>query len=102
MEMYIHHAIVVTGEGEAIKKAHKRARAIFQKPSNLIASRFSYSTFLIPPDGCREGWHDSVIGDERRSKFKEYLKCSNLEWVEVAYSRDFDHASISAASVRIA
>jgi hypothetical protein len=84
-----HHAIIVTGwNEEALKEVHSEASKIFPKISNIVEGTINgYSSFLIPPDGSKEGWEESKEGDERRSKFISWLITSKgyLRWVEVQY-----------------
>ncbi|MGI9410256.1 MAG: hypothetical protein ACR2OV_09295, partial [Hyphomicrobiaceae bacterium] len=51
-----------------------------------------YRTFLIPPDGSKEGWAESEEEDERRNSFVAWLEAqcyedgsSPLAWAEVQY-----------------
>ena len=98
-----HHAIIVTGNyGEYLQKAHAAAKEIF--PNTSPISRFGMNksqTFLIPPDGSKDGWEDSNVGDRRRARFIEYLEStqyedgsSHLKWVEVMYGDDEGEAAI--------
>jgi|SRR6478609_4114509 len=94
-----HHAIVVTGsnsynakqgKGE-FDKVHTKAKKIFgNMVSEIIASDVNgYLSFLIAPDGSKEGWPDSNEGDERRAQFVEYMKKNNpCDYVEVMYGDD--------------
>ena len=52
----------------------------------------SYLSFFIPPDGSKEGWPDSDLGDERRARFIAWLHDQEFEdggsclaWAEVQY-----------------
>jgi hypothetical protein len=52
-------------------------------------------TFLVAPDGGKEGWRTSDLGDERRAEFVAWLEAQNyddlsspLDWVEVQYGDD--------------
>ena len=54
-----------------------------------------YHTFLVPPDGSKEGWEESHRGDRERDvvvkilRSYEYEDGSNpLHWVEVQYHDD--------------
>jgi hypothetical protein len=95
-----HHAIVVTG-GEygplPISIAHKRAVEMFgdQVSSMIVGCVNSYQTFVIGPDGSKEGWPESDEGDERRKAFKAFMDSRRYEdgssvcsWVEVQYGDD--------------
>ncbi len=99
-----HHAIIVTTSNqEGAKVAHEKAVEIFQAPfghfkrtcpvSEILASPVNgYYTFLIPPDGSKEGWSDSDTGDERREQFIAWLNSQRYEdnsspydWAEIQY-----------------
>lgn len=52
-------------------------------------------SFLVAPDGSKEGWDESELGNERRRVFKNYLRkqvyedgSSWLRWCEVQYGDD--------------
>ena len=51
-----------------------------------------YVTFMIIPDGSKEGWRGSDEGDDRRAAFLEELKHRGdewyFDWVEVQYGND--------------
>lgn len=88
MGSFIHHAIIVTSQNQkAIEEAHHRAHFIFGSVSPLMRSMNDYSTFLIPPDGCKEGKEASEVGDIRRDTFVDWLidKNMDIEWIEVEY-----------------
>lgn len=106
MGLIRHHAIVVTatydtradgGEhGEHwIDRAYRQASIVFPAhlitPPNDQATNSTYS-FLVVPDGSKEGWEESDAGDGRRKLFVEWLQSqaygdgsSPLTWVEVVY-----------------
>jgi len=107
-----HNAIIVTGNSEDILKAHSRAVQIFdvefsrgvlsQKGSILITpvvggyvnDEFS---FLIAPDGLKEGWPSSDYGDNARASFLGWLRSEEdlyLDFVEVAFGGDFESADV--------
>lgn len=92
-----HHAIVVTGyKRETVKTARTVAVEAGLNPTPLINSPVNgYVSFFIPPDGSKEGWTDSEMGDARRAALIEYLDTqrfedggSFLDWVEVQYGDD--------------
>lgn len=93
----LHHAIIVTSwDMDTIKKAHAKALDIFPNTSPLMPGvSNNYLSFFIPPDGSKEGWPPSEIGDVARAKFIEHLGTyeyedgsSPLDWVCVSYSPD--------------
>jgi hypothetical protein len=92
-----HHAIVVTSwEDDLIERAHGVAEAGGCEPTPISESMVNgYRSFLVPPDGSKSGWSHDREGDERRDRFKEFLRSrryydgsSSIEWVEVAYGSD--------------
>ena len=92
-----HHAIVVTcSYGDHLKKAHAEATRLDMRPSPVIDSHINgEQSFLVPPDGSKEGWGESSDGDERRNTFVEYMNRQRygdgsgpLDWAEVMYGDD--------------
>lgn len=94
-----HHAIVVTdnGYGDFIDQAYARAAELFGPlVSGIIRSRVNgHQSFFVAPDGSKEGWDDSEIGDIDRARFITYLRTfeyedgsTPLSWVEVQYGDD--------------
>ena len=93
-----HHAIVVTSwNAETFAEAHAKAVTLFaQTVSPAIPSDInSYSTFLVGPDGSKEGWDEDVAGNLRRDEFIAWLKTqvygdgsSCLAWAEIQYGDD--------------
>lgn len=107
MSTVLHNAIVVTSWGEdSIKCARLKAIALGLLATPIVESRVNaYWTFLVVPDGSKEGWAESDRGDEAREQFAEYLWAqrvedgsSSLEWVEVAYGKDI-RATFSVGAV---
>lgn len=93
-----HHAIIVTSwDDQQIDKAKKVADNIGLLVTNVVTDNINgYSTFLICPDGSKEGWPESETGDKMRNDFLDTIKAfSNIEWVEVSYSPDDAEAIIS-------
>ena len=92
-----HNAIVVTSySDELIETAHKLAVEIFEDVSTITPSKTNgYQSFLVPPDGSKEGWDESDAGDKNRDKFIAWLDSqryddgsTSLDWVEVQYGDD--------------
>lgn len=84
-----HHAIIVTGSdyGEGVQRCHAYAKEIFPWVSEISPVAMNgYRSFFIPPDGSKEGWHDSDVGDSRREKFEAFMTGNRVGWcVEVQY-----------------
>jgi len=93
-----HHAMVITGYGEDdISEAHRFAYLCELNPSSIIDSPTNgFKTFFIPPDGSKEGWDASGIGDENRARFKKFLRRRKiyLDWAEIAYGGDDGECSV--------
>jgi hypothetical protein len=103
MGTMVHHAVVVTSWSvDALLAAKDRAEALgFQVLGPSEAVMNSVRTFMVCPDGSKEGWAESDKFDLKRDEFIEYLKrtldeddFSPLSWVAVAYSNDYEHAGI--------
>lgn len=88
-----HHAIIVTSwERESLEKAHAEAKATFPDVTSIAKGTSNgYCSFLIPPDGSKEGWDESKDGDKRREDFLSWLEIhrydgdARLQWAEVQF-----------------
>jgi len=107
-----HNAIVVTNwNNEELKRAHDKAIEIFdakfdkeplgKKGSSIISPIIgsiinSQTSFFIAPDGSKEGWTHSDIGDEARKEFLDWLLTNNnfSDYAEIAFGGDYDEAYI--------
>lgn len=108
-----HHAIIVTGwENKKVEEAHQKAREIFennfenephQKPfgcrlvGEIIQGLINtQSSFLIAPDGSKEGWVTSENADNARQEFLDWLKNSDnyCGYIEVVFGGDDDNERI--------
>ena len=92
-----HHAIIVTSWDELkIKIAHEVAQVFFPNITDIVKSELNgYQSFLVPPDGSKEGWEESNTGDKRRNEYIYWLNkqkhedgSSPLGWTEVQYGDD--------------
>ncbi len=90
----VHHAIIVSSW--SLKHLHKaRAAALSVFPPQQVTKigpevTNGYCTFYVGPDGSKEGWEVSDVGDENRAVFLErlnrlYSECVWITWVEVRY-----------------
>lgn len=89
-----HHGIVVTGDmdSDRLGKAHEFAKTIFPAVSDIVPGRVNASgSFLIPPDGSKEGWKDSDDGDAERERFVAGMADNWCSWVE--YEHDVDNGT---------
>lgn len=99
-----HHAIIVTSfDSEKISKAHSKAIELFgESVSAIVPSPINrYTSFFVGPDGSKEGWADSEIGDNKRKEFFDYIQMnayddgSNaLDYAEIFYGDDEGEAGI--------
>lgn len=99
-----HHAIAITSfHEELLKKAHNKAKQIFDDTvTEIIKSKMNrYYSFFISPDGSKEGWDDSELGNKRRKTFlnwcqkQAYEDGSNaLSYAELFYGEDNGYAEI--------
>ena len=99
-----HHTIVVTcGIDDLFKKAHERAKTIFNflcsdKVMGLING---YNSFFIAPDGSKDGWDNSDIFDLKRKKFIKWIESqayedgsNSISYVEVFFGEDNGYSEI--------
>lgn len=95
MSTHANHAIVVTaylGGQDLLARAAVMARSYGLQvlgPSKPVVN--GCSSILICPDGSKEGWKQSDLGDLGREELKDWLReegAGYLEWVEVLYGDD--------------
>ncbi len=98
MGYIVHDAIVVTAFRSAdITAAWQYAAlecGLTASPTTLSPMN-GYWSFLIVPDGSKEGWTDSDLGEERRAKWIEwargcYARGVFIDWVAVSYGGDLE------------
>jgi hypothetical protein len=100
-----HDAIVVTSwKREALDAAAQKARDLGLEvvgPSAEVTN--GIATFLVCPDGSKEGWDESDEFDAKRSQFLAHLNSeryvdnsSCLSWVALGYGSDDREAVIEA------
>jgi hypothetical protein len=92
-----HHAIIVTSwKRELLEQAHARAVELGMSVSEVTGEvTNSYRSFLVAPDGSKEGWDTSDQGDAARAALVEWLddqryedRSTSLNWVEVQFGDD--------------
>jgi len=92
MGMIIHHAIIVTADMADIDPIRSVAAGLGLTVTEAIHSPVNgYATFMVAPDGSKEGWEISNEHDELRAAFREILKrdfARGTQWVEVSYGDD--------------
>lgn len=104
-----HHAIIVTTFSEEMaRETHDKACEVFGSvnlPPIIYSNVNGYSTIFIPPDGSKEGWPPSDLGDFNRAKFLDWViskryedGSSSLSWAEIQYGDDEDMNYITSHS----
>lgn len=92
-----HNAIVVTSWDEyLLSEAHKKAAEIFNQVAPITPitpkGRNGYASFLVAPDGSKEGWELSEVGNVCRERFVTWLDSQRdedgstpLQWLETQF-----------------
>lgn len=98
-----HHAIVVSSwNKELLEQAHDQAMTLCASVTEITKETVNgYSSFLVAPDGSKEGWDASDEGDVARAKLVKWLDeqrydddSTSLDWVEVQFADDDMHSHI--------
>lgn len=95
MGVMVHHAIVVSSwKRDLLERAHLQAEMLMGRLVTPIVTteHNGVGSFAVLPDGSKEGWEPSDLGDGQRDALDKWLRSqayedgSNaLEWVEVAF-----------------
>jgi hypothetical protein len=102
-----HDAIVVIGGSlNHLLKAWRKAQELGLITTDIQRTAVNaYYSFMICPDGSKEGWKESDLHNEARLKWKEWLQTVSsyadkpieewndvlcLDWVHVAFGGDHD------------
>ena len=93
-----HHAICATTWSE--ERAEEARAKVADIPGIQVTDVYEsdcngYCSFFVIPDGSKEGWNESDLGDERRAKAAEILDANACDWVEVYYGCDTGMPGIS-------
>jgi ABC-type sugar transport system substrate-binding protein len=90
-----HDAIVVTSwDAKYLTAGIEKAAELGLPVSGVVKGTTNgYVSFLIAPDGSKEGWAESDRGDEAREKWMDwaddaYKKGVYLQWVHVSFAGD--------------
>lgn len=87
-----HHAIVVTAGSREVRIARKKALGLGLHCSGPVPSPVNgYVSFLIAPDGSKEGWGESAHGDDARAEWIAWTKTQDrlyLHWALVRFGGD--------------
>ncbi len=110
-----HHAIVVTGQDhwnhdDSLLTIHDARRAAVDVGCRLVTEVVGpgtngTSSFLVAPDGSKEGWDESDQGDRARDRFINWLRgqayddgSSPIDWAEVVLGHDDQEALIERSA----
>lgn len=89
-----HDVIIVTCWDEnRVKRGHAKAKELGLPVSPIVKSpRNSYMTFMVVPDGSKEGWDFSNEMDVLRAKFEQWMIKTYdenfLDWVHINFGGD--------------
>lgn len=106
-----HNAIIVTSwDEERINKIHKKCEKFIKKGMKDYITYFpetlciithviksianGYYSFIIGPDGSKEGWETSNSMDEVRNKIVKYLNKKKVDYAHITYGGDFNDKTI--------
>ncbi len=94
-----HEAIVVTGVNivrfsdppDQLSLAHSMAKELGLTVTEIIKSPVNaYLSFMIAPDGSKEGREESEISEGKRDQWIGKVKdLRHVDWVHVKYGGDF-------------
>lgn len=93
----VHHTISVTSwNPDLLREAHAFAAATGAPVSTIVDGAINgVASFLVAPDGSKEGWEESAVGDARREQIKAWLSSkayedgsTALKWFEVEHPED--------------
>ena len=87
-----HHAMIITGHGRHPRLADARQFAVSlgMLVSEIGESSINdYAHFAVFPDGSKEGWEESEVGDQHRSSLRQWMASQpepwRLRWAEVSF-----------------
>lgn len=105
-----HNTIIVTGWlGKDLEAVHSKAKDFFKKKfseenrngDRLVSSichglTNDHNSFFIAPDGSKEGWSTSKLGDEAREEFLDWLMKSkyHCDYLEIRFGGDDENETI--------
>lgn len=94
MGYFRQHAIIVsgsTGDDAELNSARNMALSLGMTVTEIVESPVNFTaTFLVAPDGSKEGWDASNKGDAARKALIAHIRDEKLilDWVEVQYGDD--------------
>lgn len=84
-----HNAIIVVGDVERIDRAYQAARAFELIVTSIVDSKTNgYASFMVAPDGSKEGWDTSDRFNDLRDSFINWLEVEGegwYNWIEVSF-----------------
>lgn len=91
-----HHTMSVVDYGYPnsyieLKKARNKTIELGMTASDIVTSPVNeYHSFFVAPDGSKEGWNESLIGDKQREELVNFIRreCPSLVFAEVAINVD--------------
>lgn len=109
MGTIINDAIVVTGRRNDVMITRFKARDLGLAVTEVVPHSVNgHCTYLIVPDGSKEGWQESDEADDARDAWKTWVseqksvakhppypvQAPIVDWVHVRYGGDFEGASV--------
>lgn len=97
MGYIVNHTISVTSSNEtALRSARDFAASTGAGVSEIVTGMVNGSaSFVVVPDGSKEGWEESDLGDKRREQIKLWLRAraysdgsTPFKWFEVEHPED--------------
>lgn len=90
-----HNAIVVTGNYSdetfynTTQKAHNKAVELGLLVTDIVHGKANgYASFMICPDGSKEGWAISEGFDTRREEWLKWAKTQLIDFAHISYGGD--------------
>ncbi|EOR24999.1 hypothetical protein A499_06345 [Niallia nealsonii AAU1] len=100
-----HNTIIVTGDNQCVPKkvteVHEKAKELFGTlVSEIIEGKTNgYVTFMVAPDGSKEGWDMSDEYDIKRKELADFIDSkaygdgsNHIQFVDVAFDENFEVA----------
>ena len=99
-----HKAITVTSwDSEKLEKVHTKAKSVCgDRVSEIIKSPVNgYISFIVCPDGSKEGWDSSEQGDKEDSELVDFINeqayedgSNSISYIHYFYGEDNRNAGI--------
>ena len=87
-----HDAIIVThGDRKCVEESKEKANDLGLTTTSIETTINGYSSYMIVPDGSKEGWDGSNKAEEARRLWKE---SGGGDWVHIRFGGDEDEAYI--------